>query len=163
MEPLRLFRTVAHNRHILERLRSTGAYLLNFGTVDPLDREVVIHRTCARCGSEYEWGVHAVVYGGPLGLSQEQLYSTVHGSADDPVWSERQALLIRLVDALHDAGAVSDSLWEELARDWEPAQLVELVALVGQYHAVSFLTNAFRVDLEEYGMRFAVTSKASPS
>ena len=42
-EPLKLFRTVAHNRHILDKLRSTGSYLLNFGTVDPADRELVIH------------------------------------------------------------------------------------------------------------------------
>jgi hypothetical protein len=61
--PLKLFRTVAHNRHILDKLRSTGAYLLNFGKVEALDREIVIHRTCGRCGCEYEWGVHAALFG----------------------------------------------------------------------------------------------------
>jgi hypothetical protein len=30
VEPLKLFRTVAHNRHLLDRLRSTGAYLLSW-------------------------------------------------------------------------------------------------------------------------------------
>ena len=68
-EPLKLFRTVAHNRHLLDKLRSTGAYLLNFGTLDPADRELVIQRTCARCGCEYEWGVHAVVFGAQVGLT----------------------------------------------------------------------------------------------
>lgn len=65
IEPLRLFRVVALNKAILDKFRSTGSYLLNFGTLDPLEREIVIHRTCARCGSEYEWGVHVVVYGRP--------------------------------------------------------------------------------------------------
>ena len=152
--PLALFRTVAHNPHVLDRFRSTGAYLLNFGTVDPLEREIVIHRTCARCGSEYEWGVHAKVFGSSVGLSEAQLAATVHGSADDPAWSERQRLLIALVDALHDSASVPDPLWSGLAAEWSPEQLVELVTLVGQYHLVSFLTNAFVIPHEPFAERF---------
>jgi len=154
IEPLKLFRVIAHNRPFLGKFRSTGTYLLNFGAVDPLEREIVIHRTCARCGSEYESGVHVVVFGRSLGLSDEQLRSTVHGDADDPVWSERQALLVRLADELHETSRVSDELWEQLASNWSAEQLVELVALVGQYHTVSFLTNALGVELEEYAERF---------
>jgi 4-carboxymuconolactone decarboxylase len=156
VEPLKLFRVVAHNQRFLDKFRSTGTYLLNFGTVDALEREIVIHRTCARCGSEYEWGVHAAVFGRSVGLSDEQLSSTVQGTADDPVWSARQALLIRLVDELHETSRVSDKLWEQLASNWRAEQLVELVALVGQYHTVSFLTNALGVELEGYAERFPV-------
>jgi 4-carboxymuconolactone decarboxylase len=154
IEPLKLFRTVAHNPHVLERFRSAGSYFLNFGTLEPLDRELVIHRTCARCGSEYEWGVHAYVYGRPLGLSDDQLAATVHGAADDGVWSECQGLLIRLVDELHDTATISDALWEALAKHWREDQLVELLALVGQYHMVSFLTNGAEVALEDFALRF---------
>ena len=41
-------------------------------------------------------------------------------SADDPAWSEREALIVRLVDELHDAATVSDELWAELAAQWKP-------------------------------------------
>ena len=160
-EPLKLFRTVAHNRHLLDKLRSSGAYLLNFGTLEPREREIVIHRTCARCGSEYEWGVHVVAFGRPLGLSEEQLAATVHGSADDPVWSGREALLVSLVDELHDTATVSDELWAELAARWSPEQLVELVVLAGNYHAIAFLTNVFRVELEEGAARWELESARS--
>jgi len=153
-EPLALFRTIAHNPQVLDKFRTVGTYLLNFGTVDSLEREIVIHRTCARCGSEYEWGVHVEIYGRSLGLTDAQLKATVSEGADDAAWSDRQSLLIRLVDELHDTNDVSDGLWFALADLWEPAQLVELVALVGQYHLVSFFTRAFRVDLETYGARF---------
>jgi 4-carboxymuconolactone decarboxylase len=70
------------------------------------------------------------------------------------VWSARQVLLIRLVDELHETSRVSDELWEQLASNWSAEQLVELVALVGQYHTVSFLTNALDVDLEDFAQRF---------
>src|SRR5688572_10928606 len=95
-EPLKLFRTVARNEHVLERFRTIGAYLLNFGTLEPADREIVLHRTCARCGCEYEWGVHAAVFARNVGLSEAQLSATVSGDPDDPAWSERESLLVRL-------------------------------------------------------------------
>ena len=154
VEPLKLFRTVAVNHAVLERFRTTGAYLLNFGTVEPADREVVIHRTCALCGCEYEWGVHATVFGRPLGFTDEQLAASVHGDANDPAWSDRQRLLVRLADELHGDAAVSDELWAELAAQWSREQLVELLALAGFYHLVSYLANSARVELEEAGERF---------
>ncbi len=154
VEPLKLFRTVAHNRHILERFRTTGAYILNFGLLDPLDREIVIHRTCARCACEYEWGVHAAVFAGPLGLTEEQLEATVTGSSDDEAWSERQSLLVRLADELHDTATVSDGLWQSLAEHFDEPRLVELIAVAAFYHLVSFMANACGVEREQAALRF---------
>jgi 4-carboxymuconolactone decarboxylase len=154
VEPLKLFRTIARNPEVLDRFRSTGTYLLNFGKVDALDREVVIHRTCARCRCEYEWGVHVTVFGRPLGLSEDQITATVEGDAEHPAWSERQALLVRLADELHDEAAISDSLWERLAALWSEEQLIELIAVAGFYHLVSFLANGARVGLEQAGASF---------
>jgi 4-carboxymuconolactone decarboxylase len=154
VEPLRLFRTVAHNPAVLERFRTIGAYILNFGRVEPLDREVLLHRTCARCGCEYEWSVHAVAYGRPLGMSDEQLRATVTGSPDAPVWADRQRLLVQLADELHDTASVSESLWTKLSSHWDSAQLIELVATAGFYHLVSFTANAAGVRPEPYAERF---------
>jgi alkylhydroperoxidase family enzyme len=158
VEPLLLFRTVAHNPAILERFRTTGAYILNFGCVDPLDREVLLHRTCARCGCEYEWGVHAVAFGRPLGLSEEQLRATVLEGPDADVWSPRQQLLVRLADELHDTATVSAGLWDELAAGWDTAQLIELIATAGFYHLVSFTANATAVQAEPFAARFPVAA-----
>lgn len=154
VEPLRLFRTVARNPEILERFRSTGAYILNFGLVDPVDREVLLHRTCARCRCEYEWGVHVVAFGRQLGLSEDELRATVLEGPDAPAWSERRRLLVRLADELHDTAQVSDPLWRALAEHWDDAQLIELIATAGFYHLVSFMANAARVEPEPYAERF---------
>jgi alkylhydroperoxidase family enzyme len=159
-EPLKLFRTVAHNRHILDKLRSTGAYLLNFGTLDPADRELVIQRTCARCGCEYEWGVHAAVFGHEVGLTGDKLAATVTAASDDATWTEREALLVALVDELHDTGNVSDATWQALTAHYDEAQLVELVALAGQYHAVSYMANALGVEREDAAEGFPAGSSA---
>jgi alkylhydroperoxidase family enzyme len=160
-EPLKLFRTIAHNPHILDKLRTTGAYLLNFGRLDPADRELVIQRTCARCGCEYEWGVHAAVFGAQVGLTGSKLDATVIAASDDPGWNEHDRLLITLADELHDTATISDETYASLAERYDEAQLVELVALAGQYHMVSFTANALGVEREDAGTRFPLSSTAA--
>jgi alkylhydroperoxidase family enzyme len=65
LESLKLFRTLALNRELAQRMGSLGGLLRDGRRVEPREREIVIHRMTARCGAEYEWGVHAVVYGKP--------------------------------------------------------------------------------------------------
>ena len=60
LDPLLLFRTIAHNPRVLHKIRE--ANLLDRGSIERSDRELAILRTCARCGSEYEWGVHVPIF-----------------------------------------------------------------------------------------------------
>src|SRR5215510_14924834 len=73
--PLVLFRTLARDQRLFQRFM--GAGLLDRGHLTLRQREVVIHRVTARCGSEYEWGVHAALFAGRAGLDAGQLRSTV--------------------------------------------------------------------------------------
>ena len=66
LEPLSLFRTFAVHDELFSRMLPLGAGILGHGRIEPKLRELVIHRTCALCGAEYEWGVHAVTFGKPL-------------------------------------------------------------------------------------------------
>jgi alkylhydroperoxidase family enzyme len=159
VEPLKLFRTVAHNPAVLDKFRSSGTYLLNFGTLEPIEREIVILRTCARCGSAYEWGVHVAVYAKAVGLTQPQVVATLDYRSE--VWSERQTTLIRFADELHETADMSDDLWAELERGWRPAQIIELLALAGQYRMVSYFTNALRIETE--GFAPPMLSDAAPA
>lgn len=154
VEPLRLFRTLAVHDDIASRMRPLGAGILGHGRLAPRDREIVIHRTCARAGAEYEWGVHVVVYGKPLGLSEEQLVATVDGTADDPAFSAHDRLLIRLADELHETCRVSDALWAALAERFADDELLELLVIAGQYRLISYIVNGARVELEPWAARF---------
>ena len=151
-EPLNLFRTIAHHRLILERFRQIGSTLLSFSTLDPVERETVIHRVTARAGAFYEWGVHAVAFARPLGLGDDWLHATAHGTPEDFA-DERQRLLVALADELHDTATVSDELWQQLAERWPEPQLVELLALAGFYRLVSYLVNALAIDPEPWAAR----------
>lgn len=150
--PLGLFRTLAVNERVFLRLMAGG--LLDRGALTMRERELVIDRTCFRCGSEYEWGVHVAFFGTRVGLTPDE---TRDLCAEDPratVFGPRERLLLRLCDELHATATISDALWAELAANWSPEQLVELVVLAGYYHAIAFATNALRVPLEPFGVRF---------
>lgn len=153
-EPLALFRTLAVHDELASRLRVVGAGILGHGRVDPREREIIIHRTCARCGAEYEWGVHAVAFGRPLGLTDDQLTATARGAADDPAWSEGDALLIRLADELHESCRVSDPLWASLRERYRDDQLLELVITAGWYRLIAYVINAAGVQSEAWAAGF---------
>jgi alkylhydroperoxidase family enzyme len=153
--PIALFRTLVHHLPLAGAMYPLGFYFL--GRTAPLairDREIVIDRVCARCGCEYEWGVHARIFAKTAGLDADQLTATAAGGADASCWSESDGLLIRMVDELHDSGRISDSLWASMAARWSSEELMNLVVLAGWYHAISFIANAARVPLEEFGLRF---------
>ncbi len=144
--PLVLFTTLARNPRVFQRFMAGG--LLDKGTISLREREIVIGRATARCRSAYEWGVHVAFFAEAAGLTPEQIRATVHGAADDPVWTPREALLLRLVDSLHDTAGIDDALWDALERAFSDEQRIELIVLTGFYHMVSFVTNALRLPLE---------------
>jgi 4-carboxymuconolactone decarboxylase len=160
---LALFRVLAHNPELATRSTGWGGYLLGRRASLPLrDREVVINRVCARCGAQYEWGVHVAAFGEAAGFSPEQnaaiadadLTRHAQGSRNSPL-TERDRLLVEMADELHGTATVSDALWPRLAAVWSPPQLIELLMLAGWYHAISYVCNAARVPLEGWAARWA--------
>ena len=160
VEPLRLFRTLAVHDELASRMRPLGAGILGHPRLKPRERELLILRTCARAGAEYEWGVHAIAFGGPLGLTERQLAATVHGAADDPAWSEHDAQLIAACDAIYDSDTVPDELWPALAGRLGDDQLLELVVVVGWYRLLSCVINVAQVELEPWAPRFPEAARA---
>jgi alkylhydroperoxidase family enzyme len=150
--PLRLFTTLARVPRIYDRFRAGS--LLDRSPVSLRHREIVIDRTCARCGCAYEWGVHVAFFAERVGLTPEQVRATVHGAADDSAWSDEERLLVRMVDALHDSAQLPDELWAALAARFSVEQIFELIALVGFYHTVSFLANGLKLAPESYAAPF---------
>ena len=152
MAPLVLFRTLAACPRIWDRFRAGS--LLDKGPVPLRLREIVIDRVCARCGNEYEWGVHIAFFAQPAGLSSEQQRATVKEGADAACWTDEERTAIRLVDALHDTADIPDGLWTALRASFSDAQILELIALCGFYRTVSYFCNGLRLPAEPYGAKF---------
>src|SRR5580658_7888405 len=139
--PIGLFRVFAKNMPMTQAMHGWGSYELSRQLSVPLRaREIVIDRTCARCGCEYEWGVHVAFFAERVGLDETQIASLTSGTADDACWAtERERLLIRAVDALHDDADIGEDLWQALSIEFDAANLLDLLFLCGWYYAISFV------------------------
>jgi len=157
IEPLALFRTLAVHNDLFARMLPLGAGLLGHPRLEPRDREILILRTCARAGAEYEWGVHAEAFGRPLDLTDQQIAATAIGSADDPAWPASDACLVAAADVLYDTGTLPDRLWDVLAARLRDDQLIELVIVVGWYRLLSSVINTIGIELEPWAARFPRT------
>ena len=161
--PLLLFRTLARSPRVFAKLFAGG--LLDPGPLALRQREIVIDRTTARLGCEYEWGVHVAFFAERVGLTPAQVEATVaatvtapgaHG--DDAGWSADERALIDLVDDLVDRRTIGSATWDRLAAHFDAAQILEAIALVGYYHTISFLCRGLDLPLEPYAARFPVAA-----
>jgi alkylhydroperoxidase family enzyme len=160
VEPLALFRTLARNQPLSDRMRPLAGGLLR-GSLPVRQREIVILRACARCGAEYEWGVHVSAFAAAAGLDEREVAATTRADGAD-AFPPGDRELVQLVDALHDSGTIPDPLYQALAAAHAPAQLLELIVLAGFYHLISFVANAAGVEREPWAARFPVAAGGTP-
>ncbi len=154
--PILLFRTFARNLPMTDAMAGWGGYELSPKLSLTLrDREILIDRICARRNCEYEWGVHVAFFAEAAALTRDQVISLTHGSAADPCWTEtRDQLLVAAADSLVDHATFDDDLYRRLSKVFSDAELLDIMMLCGWYHAISFVANGARVDLEPGAPRF---------
>jgi alkylhydroperoxidase family enzyme len=150
--PLILFRVMAGNARAWDKFRAGS--LLDRGPISVREREIVIDRTCALTGCEYEWGVHVATFAAAAHLSDEQIRATVLGGADAPCWSPAEQALIAAVDALHHRATLSEEEFKALSAHYDNARILEIILICGFYHTVSYLANGLDLPLEEKAARF---------
>jgi alkylhydroperoxidase family enzyme len=150
--PLMLFRVIASNARAWEKFRAGS--LLDRGPLTLREREIVIDRTCARTGCEYEWGVHVATFADAAQLSEAQVRATVLDNADAPCWSPAEQALIAAVDALHARATFSDGEFKALSAHYDDAKIFEIILLCGFYRTVSYLANGLDLPLEDKAARF---------
>jgi alkylhydroperoxidase family enzyme len=150
--PLMLFRVVAGNARAWDKFRAGS--LLDGGPLNLRVREIVIDRTCALTGCEYEWGVHVAIFAKASSLTDEQVRATVLQGADAPCWSASEQALIAAVDALHHRATLGADEFKALSAHYDDAKIFEIILLCGFYRTVSYLANGLDLPLEEMAARF---------
>lgn len=158
--PLALFRLFARRPPRARAIHGWGAYYMSRDLALTLrQRELVIDRTTARCGADYEWSIHIAVFAGKVGLTAAQIASLACGSAADECWRDpAERAILRAVDALHDSHDLADGLWTELIGAVGEEGAIDVLLVCGWYHAISFVARAARLPLETGTESFARTA-----
>jgi alkylhydroperoxidase family enzyme len=154
--PLMLFRVIAGSPRAWDKFRAGG--LLDPGPLSLREREIVINRTCALTGCEYEWGVHVAIFAKAAELTGEQIQATVVHGPDAPCWSPSEQALIAAVDALHHRATLSDGEFAALSSHYDDAKIFEIILLCGFYRTVSYFANGLALPLEPDAARFPVAA-----
>jgi len=148
--PIGLFRLFARRPERAGAIHGWGRYYLSRQSALSLrHRELVIDRTTALCGAEYEWGIHVAVYAAKAGLTDDQAASTATGGPDDPCWADdADRVVLRTVDMLHETGDLSDAQWDALLAAVGEEGAIDLLLVCGWYHAISFVARVVRLPSE---------------
>lgn len=163
--PIALFRVLAHNPRVLSRFRAGS--LLDPGELPIRERELLILRVCRLCDCEYEWSVHATVFAEMAGLSEADLCATLQMVLPESL-SRRERAMFAAVDELIGSQRVTAAAAADLRLELAPAEIVELIALVGRYAYVAMLANSAELPLEPgvqrwpQGPKSGMTAKRRP-
>jgi alkylhydroperoxidase family enzyme len=142
--PPHVFTTLARHRRLFRRWLPFAGALMPGGVLPRKESELLILRVAHNCGSEYERFQHERL-GAEAGLSQAEIERVGAGPTAEG-WTERQRLLLRAADELHEKRTISRELWDELAAILDEVELIELCMLVGHYEMLAMTLNALAVE-----------------
>lgn len=152
--PLTLFRTLATSERAWLKFRAGS--LLDRGPLSLRERELVIDRTCALAGNEYEWGVHIATFAAAARLTPEEVAATAGAGSAAPLWTEAERALLQAAEALHARAALSDDEFAALRAHYDEDQVLEVLLLCGFYRMVSYVVGGLALPREPGAARFAV-------
>ncbi|MBV9942449.1 MAG: carboxymuconolactone decarboxylase family protein [Solirubrobacterales bacterium] len=155
--PIALFEVLARRPDRAHAIAQWGRYYLSRRVALTLrQRELIIDRTTALCGADYEWGIHVEVFAEKAGLTDAQIASLAAGQPTDRCWGDRaDSAVLQAVDELHLTNDLRDETWNELIAAIGEEGAVDLILIAGWYHAISFAVRALRLSQEPGTPRLA--------
>ena len=148
-DPLNIFRMMAGGEGLLRAFSRFGNHLLFKSKLDPVLREIAILRVGVLSDATYEMHQHDRISRG-IGMSEE-LLAGIRAGADDAVFDELQAAVMRYTDDLVRNVRASDATFEPLREALSVQELQELTVTIGFYMLVSRYLETFGVDIEQVG------------
>jgi len=167
-DPLPALTLIAHQPQLLGPFLGWAATLAGTGKLPRSDAELVALRTAWACRSLFEWREHRN-WARAGGLTDAEIDAVAVGP-DAPGWTPRQRALLRAADELHAAATIAPDTWTVLSDHLDPAELVEVVLVAGQYRMLSTLVNAAGTDAalasppptDAPGLRLAASAADAP-
>ena len=109
-------------------------------TLRPNQRELLILRVAWRTRSGYEWNQHTRM-GVEAGLSRAQVAAVAKGPSAE-MWTPLERALLTAVDEIVDDHVLGDATWDALASHFGPAEMFELLFVVGGYVCLAGVLNS---------------------
>ena len=126
-QDLTILRLLANSPTLLRPMVAMANALMQRASLPAADREVVVLYISQRLENLYEWNEH-VPLSAAAGITDEQR-TAIRGGAPiaPPMFTAGQQLGVGFADEILDTGAVSDSTWDALCRQWNVESALDLL------------------------------------
>lgn len=141
---LNVMKALMHHPDLFRRWSVFANHFLFKGALPVREREILILRVAWLVDCEYEWAQHVKISADACGFDVSTLKAIQTGEIAS-LWSEADAVLLRLTDAIVEGPALTDRTWDDVRRHWDDAQAIEAIALVGNYVMLAMALNTLRV------------------
>jgi len=116
--------------------------------LDPRLREIAILRTAKVCESVYEWTQH-VPPAKHVGVTEAQI-AAIENWQSAACFSELERLVLQFTDEVNANVKASHETLEGLKRHLSPAQIVELLVIIGHWRQTATILETLEVDLDDF-------------
>jgi len=147
LPPLNIFRMLANADSVfVPFVRFTGTLLTQLELDEKL-RELAILLTAARTGAEYEWVQHEGI-SRAMRIPEEQIAAIGRGDLEDDSLDQDARVLLRFSAEVLENGRASDEAFVAMSERFPHRQIVELLLVVGTYHALARVMTTLEIDLD---------------
>lgn len=158
---LNVMKALMHHPDLFRRWSVFANHFLFKGVLPPSTRELLILRVAWLTDCEYEWAQHARMSAEECGFDAAALADVQVGAAA-PRWSIADKAMLRLADGLVAGPRVANRTWDHLTDHWQEAELIEAMALVGNYVMLAMALNSLNVPLDPGFPGFGETAPQRP-
>lgn len=141
---LNFSRVMVRHPDLYQAFMPFGEQLMAHTTLGPRDRQILILRTVALCGEDYEAAHHRHI-AETVGMSPAEIEAALTGGVGLP---DADAVLLRAAEELVRDHRVGDATWAALTTRYSIPQAMEAVVLVGDYTMLSMVTRTFDIRFE---------------
>ncbi len=145
-DQLHFNQVLVKNPEIFHTFSPYLAKTVSHSILDPVDREILIFRTCSITGETYE-KTHHLNIAKNAGMTDEKIQAAEN--ADATVLNEHEMLLCKAADELVSDFCLSDETFEALSAIYSDEEIIELTSVVASYVDMAMYTRSFGVQLED--------------
>ncbi|MGZ5172043.1 MAG: carboxymuconolactone decarboxylase family protein [Burkholderiales bacterium] len=143
------FRMLAYHPDLVRHVYGLLKMLATRNKLPSRLRELMIMRIGWTTGSEYEWFQHYRIAKAEAGLADAELVALRDWRSSE-LFSEADRAVLAAVDDTRERGEISDAVWTQCEQLFkEPAVLVEMVVMIGNWMLFSQLLKTLRVPIED--------------
>jgi 4-carboxymuconolactone decarboxylase len=133
-----VYRMLAHAQTAFIPMLQTVGAIQGTLALDPKLRQLAILRVAGRDDCEYERVQHEVI-ATIEGVPADQIVALHDGRATGAEFGPDEVLVLGFVDELLDQVGATERTVAEMTGRFSPREIVELITVVGMYHAIAML------------------------